>query len=302
MLMTQQLSTHPNKTGVDPLNLCKDEWRISQRLIYSGDLTVLHEVQPPDELEVCRYTHHTLFFSLIDSPKRVTRIVEQAYEGSMNAGELFLVPAGCPTFQAWETNDEAIIFLFTPDLLLRTAAQTEALNPDQIELRPVLIDQDSQIEKIARLFHSEMQTEGLGDRLYSESLANCLAIHLLRQYSATPAKLRSYDRGLSREQLQRTIDYIQAHLDEKITLEAIAQHLNLSVYYFCELFTLSTGMPPYRYVLSQRVERAKQLLKNQRELSLTQVALDCGFANQSHFTKHFRKFTGITPKGYRKQF
>jgi AraC family transcriptional regulator len=60
------------------------------------------------------------------------------------------------------------------------------------------------------------------------------------------------------------------------------------------------GIAPYKYVLQQRVERAKQLLKDE-ERAIVDIALECGFANQTHLNKHFRKFTGMTPKGYRNQ-
>jgi AraC family transcriptional regulator len=74
--------------------------------------------------------------------------------------------------------------------------------------------------------------------------------------------------------------------------------LNLSVHYFCELFTQSAGIPPDKYVLQQRVNRAQQLLINSQK-SLSEIALDCGFANQSHLNRHFTKLTGISPKKYR---
>jgi AraC family transcriptional regulator len=83
-----------------------------------------------------------------------------------------------------------------------------------------------------------------------------------------------------------------------LTLEAIAQHLNMSVYHFCDLFKQSVGIAPYKYVLQQRVERAKLLLKD-KERAIVDIALECGFANQTHLNRHFRKFTGITPKTYR---
>jgi AraC family transcriptional regulator len=60
------------------------------------------------------------------------------------------------------------------------------------------------------------------------------------------------------------------------------------------------GIAPYQYVIQQRVELAKQLLKC-RDVAISEVALACGFANQSHFTKHFRKLTRITPKAYRER-
>jgi AraC family transcriptional regulator len=123
-------------------------------------------------------------------------------------------------------------------------------------------------------------------------------IHLLRHYCAFEPTLKQYQGGLSRDRLRTAIDYIQANLDRKLTLEAIAQQLNLSLYYFCNLFTQSMGIPPYKYVLQQRVERAKQLLKDENR-AIVDIALECGFANQTHLNKQFRKLTGMTPKVYR---
>ena len=84
-----------------------------------------------------------------------------------------------------------------------------------------------------------------------------------------------------------------------MTLDEIASQLNISQYHFCDLFKQSMGIAPYKYVLQQRVERAKQLLKKEPEKAIVEIALECGFANQTHFHKHFRKHTGMTPKTYR---
>jgi AraC family transcriptional regulator len=98
--------------------------------------------------------------------------------------------------------------------------------------------------------------------------------------------------------LRQTLNYIQEHLSEEITLEAIANHVGISQYYFSHLFKQSMGVSPYQYVLRQRIERAKQLLK-QSDLSIAEIALECGFANQTHLTKHFRNLAGTSPKAYR---
>lgn len=103
---------------------------------------------------------------------------------------------------------------------------------------------------------------------------------------------------LSPEQLKQALGYIQEHLSEDISLEAIANDLEMSRYHFSRLFKQSMGVSPYHYVLQQRVERAKQLLK-QKELPITDIALESGFANQTHLNKHFRKLVGMTPTTYR---
>lgn len=100
------------------------------------------------------------------------------------------------------------------------------------------------------------------------------------------------------DKLRQALDYIQEHLGEEISLEAIAKHLQMSQYYFSHLFKQSMGVSPYQYVLQQRIERSKQLLK-QSQLTVAEIALESGFASQTHLLKHFRKFTGMSPTKYR---
>jgi AraC family transcriptional regulator len=116
--------------------------------------------------------------------------------------------------------------------------------------------------------------------------------------SVRSVKLSTNGDGLSKYKLQQIQEYIHAHLDRDIKLTELAALSGVSHYYFCRQFKRSLGISPYQYVLQQRVERAKQLLKF-RDVAISEIALECGFANQSHFTKHFRKLTGITPNRFR---
>lgn len=263
------------------------------------NLEIEHQITPPTELQTLPSTYHFLNLSLTYSPRQVSQFDGGEYDGSLNPGDFFLLPAGIPGNWAWETTDEGLTFMMNPDFLPHIATATECLDPDKLELRSVWVARDPQLETIARSFLSEMTTDGLGGRLYTESLANLFGIHLLRHYCTTPATVRTYKGGLSDFQLKSAIDYIRSHLDAQLSLENIAAELNLSHYYFCALFKQSMGVSPWQYVIRQRVERAKELLKN-RELSISEVALACGFSNQSHLNKHFRSATGIAPGIYRR--
>lgn len=105
-------------------------------------------------------------------------------------------------------------------------------------------------------------------------------------------------RELPPDIIQQALAYIQEHLSDEISLEAIASHLGISPYYFSHLFKQSMGIAPYQYVLQQRVEYARQLLE-QSQLSIAEIALECGFASQPHLTNHFRNLVGMSPKAYR---
>ncbi|MEM8722292.1 MAG: AraC family transcriptional regulator [Cyanobacteria bacterium P01_G01_bin.39] len=167
-------------------------------------------------------------------------------------------------------------------------------------MTPILKNRDPLLGQIVASFLREMNTEGLGGRLYSETLGTQLAIHLLRNYSVYPLQLKQYSGGLSPSKLQKVIEYIEANLASKISLNNLAQVAQISPSYFLRLFKQSTGATPHQYVTQRRVELGKRLLK-QGKLPIVEIAMTCGFNSQSSFTKTFRRVVGITPKTYQKQ-
>jgi AraC family transcriptional regulator len=130
--------------------------------------------------------------------------------------------------------------------------------------------------------------------LYGECLANALAVYLLNRYTARCHKPVAYQGGMPGHRLKRVLDHIGDNLAENISLSQLAAVAGMSPHYFAELFRRSTGYAPHRYVLLQRMERAKQGLRDTRR-SVIEVGLDVGFQNPSHFARMFRKFVGASP-------
>ena len=87
-------------------------------------------------------------------------------------------------------------------------------------------------------------------------------------------------------------------MSKGIKLEDLASYIGITQFHFSRLFKQSTGMSPHQYVMQQRIERAKQLLKK-ADISIADIAFNCGFSSQSHLGKYFRPFTGMTPRKYR---
>jgi AraC-like DNA-binding protein len=105
--------------------------------------------------------------------------------------------------------------------------------------------------------------------------------------------------GLSAGALRRVCEFVESHLEEDINLEILAAEARLSVYHFARGFKLSTGVTPLRYVLEQRVKRARQLLV-QTDLPLSAIASAVGFFDQGHFSRQFRSLVGTTPSSFRR--
>jgi AraC-like DNA-binding protein len=100
--------------------------------------------------------------------------------------------------------------------------------------------------------------------------------------------------GLPPVLAQRVCEYIESHLDEKVSLEALAAIAGLSTHHFARTFHQSVGMPPHSYLLSRRLERAERMLRDTR-LPLSEIAAATGFSDQSHLARHFRRRTGMSP-------
>jgi AraC family transcriptional regulator len=105
--------------------------------------------------------------------------------------------------------------------------------------------------------------------------------------------------GLSARRLEAVLGYIGEHLHAALTLRDLAAVVHLSPYHFARRFKESTGLPPHRYIIARRIERAKHLLRGGDELSLAQVAARVGFWDQGHFTRHFKRLVGVTPRRFR---
>ena len=105
--------------------------------------------------------------------------------------------------------------------------------------------------------------------------------------------------GLPIYKLKRVKEYIDAHLEKSLSLDELAQVVQMSPGYFSRLFKQSTGYTPHQYLIRCRVKKAKELLR-QRQLSIADVAYQVGFANQGHLNYHFKRCTGITPKAMQK--
>jgi AraC family transcriptional regulator len=160
--------------------------------------------------------------------------------------------------------------------------------------------QDTQIEYMLLALEAELKHSCPGGRLYGESIATALAVHMIRRYGRVQDSISNRLDGLPVAMLRRIVEFIQQHLEEDIGLQRLADLVNMSPYYFARMFKQSTGMTPHRYLMRQRIDRAKELLAN-RQFGVAEVAYSVGFASQSHFTVAFSRLVGITPGAYRRQ-
>ncbi len=259
--------------------------------MWSG-ISLEHHYLPPGETSEYSLKQFAITINL-GQTFQIERIVDRHLQTAlMFTGAVGLCPIYTPQVIRWNRDANILMLSLEDELLSRHAV--ELLDTDQYEMSLHLITQDALIYQMGLKLQEQLKTNSSDSRLYAESAATFLAVHLLQNYSIQKALIREYAGGLPKQQLRKVIDYIDAHLTQDISLEAIANHLNISCYHFCRLFKQSTGLSPHQYVIQQRVERAKQLLKRGK-LSIAETAIACGFNHQSHLHRHFKRLTGVTP-------
>jgi AraC family transcriptional regulator len=261
-------------------------------------LTFIHYCHPPHEtVEHCLLQHSLV----ITAPKSCFQ-AERHLDGKLTHyahgnGRVDVIPAFLSHWTNWDREVEFSVIAICPTLL--NQANQESVQRE-IELIPQLSIDDPVIQQLALALKTEIQTGCMSGRLYGESLGTALATRLVQNYAVSKPSLEFKANGLPQSQLERVIEYMKVNLTQDLSILDLATLISMSESHFSRSFKQSVGIAPHQYLMQQRVERAKQLLERQVG-SISDIALDCGFANQTHLTKIFRKMTGVTPKAYQKR-
>lgn len=216
-------------------------------------------------------------------------------------GNICIIPAGQSYSARLDGESEYLAMFLDPSLVLRAASESRMAPSNKVEVIESCAPNDPVISSVGMALLAELESERLGGRLYAESLANVLAVHLLRHYTTSLQKDWRLIGGMSGRKLQRVLSFIDTNYDQDLSLAQLANAAGMSTFHFSREFKKSTGKTPHQYLMKFRVDRAKLLLA-QSEIPLIEVGLRSGFSHQSHFTRLFRRLTGTTPQAYRVPF
>ena len=271
----------------------------SALVLETETIQIEHLQFPPGEGDFHSGAAHTLFVNQTSRPMPYLQTQDgKTYTGLYRHGDMLITPANTPLFVRWEGNENCLQIQLPEAFLKRVAEETLGKNGDHFTLVPTFHSRNQQLEAIATLLMAEVRQPQSSGSLYLDSLANVLAVQLLCNYGTNSAQIPSYEGGLPIYQLNQVLDYIEAELAEGIKLADLASLLNMSPFHFARMFKQSMGITPHQYVIQQRVERAKHLLKHSDQ-AIIDIALECGFNSHSNLSKQFRKVMGMTPKTFR---
>jgi len=173
----------------------------------------------------------------------------------------------------------------------------ELVRGGTVDLEPQDGFSDPLISQIALTIANELE-DGCIDAILADTLNTALAVRIMRRFIDPSAIMLTPPNGLSRDRQKRVQDYIETHLDDRLTLTDLAGVACLSPYHFSRSFKQAVGVGPQRYVTQRRLKRAKTLMRRTNQ-PLAEIALRVGFADQSHLTSIFHREIGMTPGRFR---
>jgi AraC-like DNA-binding protein len=221
--------------------------------------------------------------------------------GHIGRDGLWLVPPGLRVETEWANATGTVtVFLFTPGFLRGLADQLDLPAPFLGRPSPVFFSTDQRLEALCRLLVAETEDCCLQGPPYFEALARALALSLLHRVRHPKSEVPRPTPGVP-PGVRAVIRALEGGFWERRSVRELARAANLSMSHFTRSFEQATGLTPHRYLLHVRLSRARQLIAQRApELSLAEIAATCGFSDQDHLGRHFRRVFGMTPAAFRR--
>jgi AraC family transcriptional regulator len=271
---------------------------LKRRTSWDG-ISLVHYRVGPGQLPEHHVEDHLITMSLNDKCEGEIRLASGFRARDQQKGTVCVIPSRHPFAVDFIGESEHLAIFLDPSLVLRAAA--ESRSSGQIEVVESSNPNDPVINTIGLALMAELESQQENGRLYAESLANILALHLVRHYSTPSNGHRKFVGGLSGHKLHLMFEFIEANYARDLSLAELAAVGGMSTFHFAREFKRATGTTPHQYLMKVRIERAKELL-SKSEMPLVDVGFQAGFSHQSHFSRLFRKLTGTTPQSYRLRY
>ncbi len=214
-------------------------------------------------------------------------------EAHVGPGKISLLTRAEQSTWAWEDPIDVRHIYLSHEALELAAQSVFESDPSSIEVDDQLSSIDDNTLACFKALEAELDNGGIGQRLLIDSLRSQLAVQILRKYARVSLKVQ-HGSALTPETRNKVVNMINDRMGESISLDDLSDAAGMSPFHFLRQFKLAFGMAPHAFVIHQRVIKAKAMLQ-QGKLMHKFIALECGFSDQSHFCRTFRRVVGVTP-------
>lgn len=212
-------------------------------------------------------------------------------------GKFCLMPKDAESHWQLGQQQQFMHLYFSDDYLKQLALKVFDIDPRMLQLPELTFTSDAATEALFRHCMASSDWHSVHDHLAMEQVTNTILVSMLQNMGITK-RVSSVKGGLAPNVTMLVCDYMQANFKRQIYLSELAALAQLSEYHFCRMFKQSLAQTPQAYLLAIRIEQVKGLLRTGKG-SIADIALQCGFANQSHMGRYFKKMVGISPRQYR---
>ena len=262
----------------------------------TDSLTARIASDPPGVIEAPAGRDPAIVIHIGPSVDIACRRGAQTHRGRAVHGDIDIIPAGMPSRWEVKQKDTALLIAVHASILCRVAGE-RGLDFNRVEVVNRFQMRDPQIEHIGWALKAEMEAGYPAGTLFTDSLATALAARLLDRHSSARQD-REERLTMPGHKLRLVLSYVEDNLAGDLRLPELAAVAGLGMSQFKRVFRDAVGVPVHQYVIERRLERAKALLSD-KSLPVGQIAIEAGFAHQSHLARHLRRATGLPPARYR---
>lgn len=307
---------HQTEPDVPPLS---DTQRITAESMLHylpGEQQALPPRPQMQDVVVQLFTHHTIVEPIL-VPAVVEPLLVLVLAGAANieerslggeweaanvqAGDFFLTNTSEPYEMRWQTQDgdtfEVMHLYLGLPLIDQAARDLLGKHATPVTFLDVSGARDERVRLMLDQLRIELISERQPSPLFARSLAQALAVHLVRTY-LDPHSVARRGNALQAYKLRRVIEAMSERLADDFSLTHLAEIADLSEYHFSRIFKRATGLSPSQYFIRLRMARARHLLL-ETDRSIIDIGMEVGYSSPSHFSQVFRREVGVTPRAYR---
>lgn len=277
-----------------------------------GELTVDSSSQDWEELSLKGYEYPRLdvliptmrdymIVAYVGGHAKMSRQDSGGWESHrVEPGIVSILTRGEQSRWAWDQPIQVSHIYLSQPAISRVAGEVFDRDIRDIEIGDQVGIEDRVFPALMMLLENEVKSGGVGGNIYVDALRNQICVHLLRRFAQVKFIEEKNLAGFSSAQRRVLIEYVHENIDQKITLEKMAELTRTSVTQLIRRFHADFSCPPHTYVMNVRIEHAKKLLSSKGAIPLKVVAAESGFSDQSHMTRVFSRLLKMTPFEFKK--